>query len=96
MVGERRGLSAIAGIDVNVICGEIAGPDARATVAGMERDDNGNVLCEHFAMRGAFVEGIFLAAAVTAAEVVAVVVEDAAEAVTVGAAEAAAIANSRR
>ena len=56
-------LRAVAGVDVNVFGGEIAGPDARAAVAGMQRDDDGNVLREHFAVRGAFVEGIFAAAA---------------------------------
>src|SRR5580704_17666366 len=62
-VGGLRGLGAIAGVDVNVLGGEIAGPDARAAVAGTERDNDGHVLREHFSMRGAFVEGIFAALA---------------------------------
>src|SRR3984885_16132138 len=57
------GLGAIASVDVNVLCGEIAGPDTRAALAGMQRDDDGDIFREHLAMCGAFVEGIFLAAA---------------------------------
>ena len=34
--GGRRGLSAVAGVDVNVLGGEITGPDARVAVSSME------------------------------------------------------------
>src|SRR5580693_5679309 len=57
------GLGAIASVDVNVLCGEIAGPDTGAALAGMQRDDDGDIFREHLAMCGAFVEGVFLAAA---------------------------------
>ena len=64
--GSTRGillLGAVAGVDVNVFLGEIAGPDRAWPFAGMQDRGDRHIPGEHFLMNGELVESVFAAAA---------------------------------
>lgn len=60
---RRQRLGAVAGIDVDVFDGEIAGPDAGGGAARVQIDADGDVFREHFLMNVALVEGMLTALA---------------------------------
>src|SRR5580704_7554148 len=49
-------LGAVAGVDMDVFLGEIAGPHARGAVAVVQIDDNRDIFFEQAAVRGALVQ----------------------------------------
>src|SRR5580704_201965 len=54
-----RNLRAVAGVDTHIFRGEIAGPYAGDSGAGVQIHDNWYIFRQHFATSDAFVEGIF-------------------------------------
>ena len=58
-----RNLRAVACVDTHVFSGEIAGPYAGDSVAGVQIQYNWYILRQHFAMSDAFAERIFAALA---------------------------------
>src|SRR5579859_7016473 len=59
----RSLLRAVAGIDVDVFNGEVAGPDAGGAGPGMQVEVNWHVLRQHFPVNQAFVERVLAAMA---------------------------------
>ena len=58
-----HGSSAVAGVDVDVLLREVAGPHASAAAAGAQVDNDGDIFREHLFVRDALVERMFAAAA---------------------------------
>ena len=58
-----RNLRAVACIDSHIFRGEIAGPYAGDSAAGVQIHDNWYIFRQHFAMSDAFVEGTFATSA---------------------------------